>query len=57
MSPQQYLYNILSRPADYSILYTGCWHRNELARTDSVLAYGQPTGIARLALRAADVDT
>jgi len=52
--PQQQLYNGLARPADYSILArewtrrlraSPCWHRNGLACTDSVLAYGQRDGI------------
>jgi len=43
MPPQQHLYNGLARPADCSIflLASPCWHRNGLARTESVLAYGR----------------
>ena len=52
MLPYQQLYNGLVRSADYSIfgrewtrlpagVHVGTWHRNGLARMDSVLAYGQ----------------
>ena len=41
--PQQHLYNGIACPADYYIFtreWTSlCWHRNGLARTDTMLAY------------------
>ena len=49
LMPSQHLYNGLASTADYCIFHgngliclrmSPCWHRNELARTDNVLAYG-----------------